>query len=329
MMKKILFIVAALALLVGASSCKKEMEGKYAPKQKIQAVYQERASYDDGELSYQEPKFKSEEWEWKKDLLDHIVYFDQTFYESNEGEYVTELEALYTQLFTYDDDSRLVKSEILGFVNMMATYEYDGKYLNTMTVKENGELLVSYKFNHDGKKITSFDLTLGDDFIDMDKKVMRQLERVSPLRFVLDAEPAAKVMAATQVCAKRFAKAGCKGNAVLHFDMTWDGDNVVRVVTNYMGDMLQYDFVYDGKNNPYYNLFEVANLENNSFMPYMVLCKNNVTKVTLTQTMDGESETETEEYTYTYNGKDYPTSKKIDETWDNDRYVQTDYYEYK
>ena len=329
-MKKILFTVATLVLLASVSSCtEKEMEGRYAPKEKIQAVYQEQTSYYDGEVLYQEPKFKSEEWEWRKGLLDHIVYFEQNVYESPDGSEVSELEVLYTQLFTYDEDSRLVKSEVLGFVNLVAKYEYDGKYLKTVTVMENGDLLVSYQFNHVDKKIVSFDLTLGDDFADMDEKEMQQFQRVSPLRFVLNAEPAAKVAAATQVCAKRAAKAGSKGNTVLHFDMSWDGDNVARMAANYMGAVWQYDFVYDGKNNPFNNLFEVVNMVDNVPVPYMALSKSNVTKATVTETWDGESETETEEFIYTYNSKDYPTSKTTDETWERNRFVQTFYYEYE
>lgn len=329
-MKKILLIVAAIALLAGVSSCKKDMEGKYAPKEKIQAVYQERALYYNDEVSYEVPKYKSEEWMWEKDRLNRITYYEEYTYESGEdGETETGHEVMYTQLFTYDGDGRLTKSEILGQVNMVATCEYDGKYLKTMTVNESGELVVAYQFNHDGKKITSFDLTLGDDFFDGDEKTMEQIERVNPLRFVLDVEPSAKVMTATKVCAKRAAKAGSKANAVLHFDLTWDGDNVSRMATSYMGATMQYAFAYDGKNNPYSNLFELVNMMDGSLMPYMALSKNNATKITLTQTTEGETLTQTEEYAYTYNVKDYPTSKTLSELWEDARYEQTYYYEYK
>ena len=77
------------------------------------------------------------------------------------------------------------------------------------------------------------------------------------------------------------------------------------------------------------------------------MSQHNITNITMTYTEDGEAETESEDYTYTYNGKDFPTSKTIDqiipnydwvydeETGDYEmvelgdyRYVQTQYYEY-
>ena len=329
-MKKILFAVMAFALLAGVSSCKKEMEGKYAPKEKIQSVYQEHAVYYGGEVIHQEPKFKSEEWSWVNDRLDRIVYFDQYTYEVGEDEEPeTEYEQLYVQLFSYDDDGRLTKSEILGQVNMEATCEYDGKELKTMTVKEDGEMVVTYQFNHDGKRITSFDLTLSEEYWEMDEKVAKQLERVSPLRFVLSAEPATEVMAATKDCAKRAAKAGSKANALIHFEMEWNGDNVSQIGASYMGAMIQYNFNYDEKNNPFYNLFDIVNTVNDGFVPFMPLSKNNVIAIAITQSEDGETYTETVHYTYTYNSKDYPTSKKEEETYEESRYEQTYYYEYE
>ena len=329
-MKKILFAVMAFALLAGVSSCKKEMEGKYAPKEKIQSVYQEHAVYYGGEVIHQEPKFKSEEWSWVNDRLDRIVYFEQYTYGVDEnGEPETEYEQLYVQLFSYDSDGRLTKSEILGQANMEAICEYDGKELKTMTVKEDGEMVVTYQFNHDGKRITSFDLTLGEEYWEMDEKVAKQLERVSPLRFVLSAEPATEVMAATKDCAKRASKAGSKANAVIHFEMEWNGDNVSQISATYMGETMQYNFNYDTKNNPFYNLFDVVNTVDNNFMPFMPLSKNNVTAIAVILSEDGETETETMQYTYTYNDKDYPTSRKEEETYGHSRFERTYYYEYK
>ena len=329
-MKKILFAVMAFALLAGVSSCKKDMEGKYAPKEKIQSVYQESAMYYDGEIENQEDKFKSEEWTWVKDRLDRIIYFDQYTYgggedEEPEREYVQ----LYVQLFSYDSDGRLTKSEIIGMANMEATCEYDGKELSKMTIKEDGEMVATYQFNHDGKRITSFDLTLGGDYWEMDENVAKQLERVNPLRFVLSAEQAAEVMAATKSYAKSAAKAGSKANTTIRFNLEWNGDNVSRIGAIYMGATMQYDFNYDTKNNPFYNLFEMVSTVENNFMPFMPLSKNNVTGIAVTLSEDGEIETETMQYSYTYNDKDYPTSRKEEETYGNSRYERTYYYEYK
>ena len=331
-MKKILFAVMAFALLAGVSSCKKELEGKYAPKEKIQSVYQEYAMYYDGEIENQEAKFKSEEWTWVKDRLDRIVYFDQTTYEVGEDEEPeSEYVQLYVQLFSYDSDGRLTKSEIIGMANMEATCEYDGKELSKMTIKEDGEMVATYQFNHDGKRITSFDMTLGGDYWEMDEKVAKQFERVNPLRFVLSAEPAAEVMSATKSYAKSAAKAGSKANTTIRFNLEWNGDNVSRIAASYMGETMQYNFNYDTKNNPFYNLFEVVHTVDNNFMPFMPLSKNNVTAIAILLSEDGdtEAETETMQYSYTYNDKDYPTSRKEEETFGDSRFERTYYYEYK
>ena len=140
-----------------------------------------------------------------------------------------------------------------------------------MTIKEDGEMVATYQFNHDGKRITSFDMTLGGDYWEMDETVAKQFERVNPLRFVLSAEPAAQVMSATKSYAKSAAKAGSKANTTIRFNMEWNGDNVSRIAASYMGETMQYNFNYDTKNNPFYNLFEVVHTVDNNFMPFMPL----------------------------------------------------------
>lgn len=326
-MKKILFAVMAFALLAGTSSCKKEMEGKYAPKEKINAVYTEETYWYNGSIESHEAKYKSEEWTWVKDRLDKIVYFNQYTYPTGEGdEMETEYEQTNLQTFTYDDDGRLTKSEIFGMTKMEAICEYDGKELTKMTFMEDGEVVVAYQFKHDGKRITSFDMTLNDEYWGVGEKVAKQLERVNPLRFVLSAEPAAQVMDATKIYAKRAAKVGSKANTVIHFDIEWNGNNVSRIGSSHMGEKMQYDFNYDEKNNPFYNLFDIGNTR---VVPFMPLSKNNVIGIAQTMSEGGDVETETIEYSYTYNSKDYPTSKKEEETYEDSKYECTYFYEYK
>ena len=96
-----------------------------------------------------------------------------------------------------------------------------------------------------------------------------------------------------------------------------------------MGSTIMYAFNYDAKYSPFYNLFESYTLESNAFMPFMALSKNNATGIAETVAEGGETEYNTLTYTYTYNDKDYPTSRAGDETYDNYRYVETLYYEYK
>ena len=138
-------------------------------------------------------------------------------------------------------------------------------------------------------------------------------------------------MFTTQECVKRASKADIKANNVVHFDMTWEGDNVSRIAGNYMGATMQYDITYDKKNNPFYNLFGIANTVYQGFLLSTPICKHNVTGISLTLTgSEGEtSPTESVAITYTYNNKDYPTSRTQNTTDGDDGYEQTYYYEYK
>lgn len=333
-MKKVLFTLATLALLAGVSSCTKEKEGKYNPKEKIESVYAEAQIYVDDLLDSQMPKFKSEEWVWEKERLTRISYYGQAFYYPTDDpeEAQMERELMYTQLFTYDEDGRLTKSEILGDVNMLATCEYEGKYLKKMTVTEEDEMVVTYEFTHVGKRISSFKLTISGVDFDMDKKVREQLERTNPLRFVLAPEPAKMVTIATKKGVERAIKSGSKANVVLEFQVSWnDADNVSDMMCNYMGGIVDYSFRYDTKNNPFYNLFDIVNGIGSEYVPFMPLNKNNVTGIAETVVEPGETDPEVRviEFSFTYNSKDYPTSRKMVEGDEEFRYEETLYYEYK
>ena len=333
-MKKILLTLVALALMAGMSSCTKEREGKYNPKEKIKTVYNEREAYNGDLLVSRENKFVSEEWTWTDDRLDKILYYDQYSYQSEDepDSVMVEYDFLYAQFFTYDEDDRLVQSEIEGSgINLKTTCEYEGKYLKILTMKEDDQMLVSYQFNRDGDKISSFDMTLNDDYFEFDEKKVCMLERGSLLHFVMAPEQASKVSAASLNCAKRAAKSGTKDGLVLHFNVEWNDGNVSKISCSYMGSSLELVYSYDNMNNPFYNLFDALHLDNGNgdLMPFASLSKNNVTNTTSTYIEDGERLTETGEYSYTYNKKDFPISKTETDVSDDYRHVEKYYYEYK
>ena len=353
-MKKTIFTLAVVALLAGVCSCTKEKEGVYNPKQKIQSVYLEIMGYQDGSLVMQEPKFKSEVWTWNDNRLERISYYEQYTYYTDESEdsVITERELAYTQLFTYDKNDRLTLCETLGEMNLMTTYTYDGNYLETLTISEGDIPMYSYRFNRTDKKVTSINVAVNSELIGKsacNAKASRQLARTNPLRFVMAPEMASRTMAATQECTKRLAKKGCtKDNITFTLTVEWDGDNISKFSGSVLGESMTMAFKYDNKNNPYYGLFDIVNAFNESVIPFLPMSQHNITNITMTYTEDGEAETESEDYTYTYNGKDFPTSKTIDqiipnydwvydeETGDYEmvelgdyRYVQTQYYEYQ
>ena len=351
-MKKLVFTLAVAALLASVSSCTKEKEGVYNPKQKIQSVYLETKGYQENELVLDNPKFKSEVWAWNDNRLERISYYDQATYYDESSTY-TERELIYTQLFSYDKNDRLTKCEILGDLNMVATYTYDGNYLETITISEEDSPMVSYHFNREKKKVTSIDMTINSELLEKsvrNTKTAKMLDRTNPLRFVMTPELAAHTMSATKDYAIRMAKKGCtKAESTFTLTVEWDGDNISKISGTIMDMNAVLNFKYDNKNNPFYGLFDMSGVMEESmvFGPVLPMNKHNVTRIALSYTYGDESETESQDYSYTYNGKDYPTSKTIDETmpmtdwvydeesgeWvivelGNYRFVQTEYYEY-
>lgn len=329
-MKKTIFTLAVVALLAGVCSCTKEKEGVYNPKQKIQSVYFESKGLQGDEVLYENPKYKSEAWTWEDNRLERISYFEPVAYYTDGNEHI-EIELVATQLFSYDKDNRLTKSEILGEENMAADYTYDGNYLKTVSITEQLRPIVKYSFNYTDKKITSIDMTVEENG-DFDNKAAKQLMRTNPLRFVMAPEAAARTMAATQRYAKLMAKKGCaKGSSTVTLKVEWDGDNICKISGSAMGESMVLTYKHDTKNNPYYGLFDIMGLAGEDIVLFLPMSRHNITSITQTFAEDGEEESYTASYTYTYNGKDYPTSKTLDEIQQGYDWVyneETGEYEY-
>ena len=315
-MKKTIFTLAVVALLAGVCSCTKEKEGVYNPKQKIQSVYFESKGVQGDEVLYENTKYKSEAWTWEDNRLDRISYFEPVAYYTDGNEHI-EIELVYTQLFSYDKDNRLTKSEILGEDNMAADYTYEGNYLKTVSITEQLRPMVKYSFNYTDKKITSIDMTVYQEEFKKgasDNKVAKVLMRTNPLRFVMTPEAAARTMSATQRYAKLMAKKGCtKGSSTVTLKVEWDGDNISKISGTAMGESMALTYKHDNKNNPYYGLFDIMSLASDEVFLFLPMSRHNITEATQTFIEDGEEESYTISYTYTYNGKDYPTSKTLDE----------------
>ena len=329
-MKKTIFTLAIVAMLAGICSCTKEKEGVYSPKQKIQSMYFESKGLQGEEVFYEIPKYKSEAWTWVDDRLDRISYFEPMNNIDGENDQVS-IELALTQLFTYDKNNRLTKSEILGVINMTADYTYDGDFLETLTITEDFRQTLAFRFNHTDKKITSIDMTMKEDMY-IDNRAAKQLMRTNPLRFVMGTEAAERTMAATMEYTKLMAQRGCtKGETTVTLKVEWDGDNISKISGSSMGESMVLTYKYDNKNNPYYGLFDIVSFASENVSLFLPLSRHNITSVTETFVEDGEEESHTSNYTYTYNGKDYPTSKTHDEIGQRYDWVyneETDNYEY-
>lgn len=350
-MKKTILTLAILALLASISSCTKEKEGVYSPEQKIQTVYLDIKGYQEGEIVYLTPKYKSEDWTWNDNSLVRIDYYELAYYYGEDSD-TTVSQLAFTQFFSYDKGDRLTKSEILGEMNMVATYTYDGNYIETIIITEYDRPYLTYRFNRTDKKVTSIDITVNEDEFKKGAsadKAFKQLMRANPLRFVMAPDVASRTMTATQECAKRMDKKGCtKAEMTVTLNVEWDGENISQISGTAMGETMTMTFKYDNKNNPFYGLFGIDFLLNESdasIIPYQSMSRHNITHLTLSYVEGGEEETESADYsyTYTYNNKDFPTTKVLEMTdWVYDeetgeyelvelgdyRFVQTEYYEY-
>ncbi len=335
-MKKvfILTMAAAVACLMGA--CKKE--GVYNPKQKIARIYVESHStnaYFDGNewqtYTYDNPKELVEEWTWDGKLLTQIAYPYTT--ENADGDITTIYE--YAK-FTYDGKQL---TEVSSDWERMV-FTYDGKKLDkaelyysyNINTKAGNEPDVVFNFIYDGKKISKVGVSYEDiDF--MNKAGVKQrngLMQMLEKSILPDVRGTERMMAAA--CDKA-RKAGAKGRINLDMNLTWDGNNISRIITSHNGMVFQTDeYTFDNKKNPFNGFLftfcgDLVEFEDS---PMMFGNENNILSTKSIEA--GNDEAYTVNYTYTYDGN-WPVSVSYssgseDEynRWTN---VVTSYYEYK
>lgn len=332
-MKKILVLAMATAVVSLMGACKKE--GVYNPKQKIAKVYSESSwtssDFDGTEWhseSYTQPKELAEEWTWDGKLLTQIAY-PYTSEDAN-GNVTTKYE--YTK-FTYDGKQL---TEVSSDWERMAI-TYDGKKLDKIEVyysddNASSEPNAILTFTYDGKKISKITANIEDEEIGKGKNGRPQMGRMTRMllqSLTPDVRGTEKMLAST--CEKA-RKSGAKGRVNVDMLLTWDGNNISKIESKYMGMTVQtIEYTYDDKNNPYQGfLFTMADdlqLEDN---PLGFGNENNITSSKMYE--PGDEKPYTENYTYTYDGK-WPvscTSKhEIGGDYNRYSYTSTVYYEYK
>ena len=332
-MKKLLVLTMAAAVVSLMGACKKE--GVYNPKQKIAKVYNESSSTDsyfDGTEwhtnSRTQPKELIEEWTWDGKLLTQIAYPYTS--EDGNGNVTTMYE--YTK-FTYD--GKQLTEVNSDWERMLITY--DGKKLDKIELyysddKASSEPNAIFTFTYDGKKISKMTANIENEDFGKGKNGRPQMGRMTRMllqSLTPDASGTEKMLAAT--CEKA-RKAGAKGRVNVDMLLTWDGNNISKIESKYMGTTVQtIEYTYDDKNNPYQGfLFTIVGdlqVEDN---PLAFGNENNITSVKMYE--PGDEEPYTESFTYTYDGK-WPVSctSKHENSDDNNRYSYTStiYYEYK
>ena len=272
-MKKLLSLLIVVCVTALFVSCQKD--GVYNPSKKISKIittYQ----YDDYSYSY------SEVWKWGKKTLDQISDYD------SEGE----LDGI--TYFTYDKN-RL--SRVQSGSSSYLEYHYDGSKLATADHYSGGSLYRTYTFTHTNGNITKIeDQRYSNWKSDVDK--------YDALELVLGKDLAQIVNKSVQ---KHDAKNGSKGTSKYVYDLTWKNGNVIKVEISEETDPTwkeTLDAEYDTYNNPLCGYFwnGASGAVNHS--------KNNIVKVTYTETELNEIDIDTYTYQYTYDGK-YPKTRRV------------------
>lgn len=225
-MKKILATLWVLALIAGASSCKKEFpepepgttpstdtivppstdsvmypvyhEGQYSPTMKVSSIT--------------ENGIVSEEWTWDGDRLDHIIY------SGNQSG---------TARFHYEGD--YISSVKGGAGQQELYYTYvDGK-MTRIELVEGDSLMVQADLSHSNGKITGATLLVSDDYLRAIISAMTGFGKKmgqpshAPLRTV--------ARTAKTVAKSNDPKFDITGNAI-SMAYTWNGENAASEILN-------------------------------------------------------------------------------------------------
>lgn len=319
MKKTALFAAAAALLLFGA--CQKD--GKYNPKEKISNVSEEYcsvSSYFSGEEwvtdSSITPKHVSEQWTWDGKKLSQIAYIDYDY--DDQGNMVLDGQDLVK--FNYDGSQM---TEVTTSYGERMTFTYDGKKLQKAELYDGTAMpYMTYEFEHDGKKISSMTVTMA--WVYYDKKGAK----VSRLEHLLLGNIIPQTKSTDKFVCQLHAKAAKAGQSI-RMDLTWDGDNVSKIVAATPYGNATATFTYDDKNNPFKNFGPMFGFYGETETGVEFCNKNNITKMVISDFEGGSDE---ENYTYTYDGQ-WPVSctnmYSYEEEYSRGTNSRTVYYEYE
>lgn len=306
-MKKIFFIAAATAmLLLSMTSCNKDKEGVYNPKQKISVLYEQSSdiweNYDgerwtESDISSYTKLHKSQEWTWDGKQLQQI-----------KG-YTSEGALSYTQTFTYEK-KKLIRVDYVDAENSYssyATFEYDGKLLTKATAYNGGGEVITCEYTHTDKKITNITYTVYED----DAKgasVINATKQLAVLRMTLPQGQISRNIISEQEAKMKSRK---EIEFIARLTLTWTGNNITSVTAIYDGytGSETNSFTYDTKKNPYHLYMDENSVYAEDGSGLMFLNENNI--LTARYYYDNQNEpgsTTSRTYTYTYDNNDYPVA---------------------
>ena len=298
-MKKSVLLLATLMFLVTFSSCFKDKEGEYKPKEKIARVF-----YDSG---YGDGKSLIEMWHWGDKQLQSIDHYEV-------GDFV------FTEEFTYNKKGQIERIDCYAYSESVE-YKYDDKNkLSKMTYYDGNNIEIELTFTHDGNKVSKIEfMTFGKG-----RNGSRLMaEGFNPLSLIMPQDAAEEIM-------KTYMKKQAETkSATATMDLVWEKDNV-KSIKMYIGSYVySYTMEYDDKLNPYTGFYSSYNCIDNIINPedygwyggFFMYSKNNITTM---KYVDSDGDAETMRYSYTYEGK-YPSVKRY--TYSYEELVDF-YYDY-
>lgn len=310
----------AAMLMLGVSSCNKDQEGVYNPKQKISVIYEQGSntseSYDGErwtETDYSDTKMhKSEEWTWDGKQLQQIKGYTEEGILS------------YTKSFTYEKKklTRVDYVDVQYNHNAYATFEYDGKLLTKSSVYGDGLLYATCEYTHNDKKITNVSYTSYD--YDKGGSAINAAKQLAILRLTLPQGQVSKNIISEHE-AKIKSRKEIEG--IARITLTWTGNNITSVTTTLDGDSGSEtnSFSYDNKKNPYHLYMDPESIEEISDESgFMFLNENNILTARYYYDNEGDpNSTVSRTYTYTYDNNDYPVNCTYSYKYSTDSYRST------
>ena len=293
---KPLRIVLGLLLIASFTSCQKDKTGTYTPKKKIQQIYY---SWRNAE------KEPFQHWEWNGDKLSTITHYSDYDFKKDDR---------WIENFTYENN-RITRVD--NYTNSeYITYEYDGDHLKSATVFYRNAIACTWAISYDGNKINKMTGT----FFDTYKKEGTQL-RLNPLSHLLPPN----VCESIAQCEQRMAdQRHTEETYTIALLLTWNGDNISKIVFTGDGEYLEFQLQYDDKNCPLYGL--MGGIEDylvNFTYGHTTFSKNNVTSIV----MKDDDDADTICFAYQYDRDKYPVLQTLYEAYDPDD-KQVFYFEY-
>ncbi len=270
-MKKTVLLLASLMFLATFTSCFKDKDGEYKPKEKISRIFYD---YGDG-------KELREVWNWDNKLLKSIDHYSGGSLD-------------WTEEFTYNKKDQVERVDCYAY-GEYAEYTYDGSELSKVTYYEDNSIELELSFKYDGKTMSEIEVM----YFDYKRQNRLLNEGVNPLRTMLAEKPYKELQKIINQADSR---------EIISVKLEWENKNISKMVLTEGAYTETYEFEYDDKLSPFTNLYGLYSIVDID-LEQIPFCKNNVTQIRETESYEGEVYTDTEKYSYSYDGK-FPTVKR-------------------